>query len=85
MKVGLNLGSCPHQPHPLPAPPEMGSGGASHLDGVQGQLYDRTLLWGQALGFLSYHVVLDEQREGPGGQSRPPLGICLFVLNPVKP
>lgn len=55
-------------------PTLMGRGEASHLDGVQGKLNNCTLLWGQALGFFSYHVVLHGWREGSGGQSRPHTG-----------
>lgn len=66
-------------------PTSMGRGEASHLDGVQGQLNNCTLLWGQALGFFSYHVVLDGWREGSGGQSRPHIGdLLVYGTHPCK-
>ena len=37
--------------------------GGLHLDGVQGEVEDSTLLWSEAPGFLSRHVVLEPQRK----------------------
>lgn len=64
---------------------EWDRGGTSHLDGIQGQFDYCTLLRGQALGFFSYHVVLDGWREGPGGQSRPHLrDLPVYGPHPCK-
>lgn len=37
--------------------------GVLHLDGVQGEVKDSTLLWSQIPCFLSHHVVLEPQRK----------------------
>lgn len=37
--------------------------GGLHLDGVQGKVKDRTLLWSEIPCFFSHHVVLEAQRQ----------------------
>lgn len=38
-------------------------GESLHLDGVQSQVKDGTLLWSEIPCFLSYHVVLEPQKK----------------------
>lgn len=40
-----------------------GSRGDLHLDGIQGEVKDSTLLWSETPCFLSHHVVLEPQRK----------------------